>query len=74
MSLDVRPGVNNDGSNAYVRQTKKVLFLPRKNVFGLYIEISHENKLDFDVFIPKTTATRIYIHETNNGVINQMAL
>lgn len=54
---------------------KKFFFLPRKNVFGLYIEISHENKLDFDVFIPKTTATtNIYMHGTNNGVINQMAL
>lgn len=45
------------GTRICVKQ-KKFFFLPRKNVFGLYIEIPHENKLDFDVFIPtKTTAT-----------------
>lgn len=61
-----------------VKQKKKKFFFfdGGKMCLAYGGEISHENKLDFDVFIPtKTTATtNIYLRETNNGVINQMAL
>lgn len=50
-------------------QKKNVIFSAEKYMFWLiHIEISHENKLDFDVFY------RWRRRETQNSIINQIAL